>query len=116
MFLDHYNRTQRDFVFKEPLSLEAFIKVLTSLGITGQQVRLVLRLTAKDPCPPPAWSLAALGPYGTSAVHMVKPQVERSAEAYKRWLGIQINDPKGESIGQPLAQLAALLLAGMKRA
>jgi hypothetical protein len=46
---------------------------------------------------------------------MVKPPVERSAEAYKRWLGIQINDPKGESIGQPLAQLAALLLAGMNR-
>jgi hypothetical protein len=76
-------------VFKEPLSLEAFVKVLTGLGITTQQVRLVLRLTAKDPCPPPAWSLAALGPYGTSAVHMVKPPVERSAEAYKRWLGIQ---------------------------
>lgn len=115
MFLDHYNRTQRDFVFKEPLSLEAFVKVLTGLGITAQQVRLVLRLTAKDPCPPPAWSLAALGPYGTSAVHIVKPQVERSAEAYKRWLGIQINDPKGESVDQPMAQLAALLLAGMKR-
>lgn len=116
IFLDHYNRTQRDFVFKEPQPLEAFVKLLTSLGITDQQVRLVLRWTAKEPCPPPEWSLAALGPYGKSAVHMVKPPVERSAEAYKRWLGIQINGSNSENIGQPMAQLAAALLAGMHRA
>jgi hypothetical protein len=116
MFLDHYNRTQRDFVFKETQPLEAFLKVLTDLGITGQQIRLIFRLTAKDPCTRPEWSQAALKPYGKLDFKKVKPPVERSAEAYKRWLGIQINDPEGESIGQPMAQLAALLLAGMKRA
>lgn len=113
LFIQHYNRTNRDFVFKSPDTLAAFVETLESLDLPPSNVRLLLRRPAGDKCALPAWSEGHLGAYAQCSTHRINPQVARSAAAYAHWLGIQAIDSDGNGIGQPIAQLAALLLCSV---
>jgi len=104
LHLNHFNRQQKDVVFRNPRELKTYVRFLTLLGVRSGEVKLVTRQRSGELPTAPEWSNQSLGMYGVSQVTRITPPNPNAYVVSRKPIGIMFVDTVGQGIGTIVAR------------